>query len=656
MGTERDIAEHKGLEEDICSRISGLDLRNSADIIWAYKNIPQIYEESRTGFCMMTRMMVEHKPSDFNASSIVLEEVGSLLKSCFGNDNDDEEMRFVMSKCGVEVRRHCGGVSMSCVDCFYRLILPFSRICTKQVVDIVAFLFTRTTTAEFDELFEIFSNKKDFLAELHLLKVRLMRERRARYKCEWCRDRGCGALEESIRNMKIAAFEGEHSVERSAKGDEDGVCESDGDQVKMDFYSMEESSKDRRTRGVDGYIGEGLDHSQDKPFYMDGAESGDGGGSSGAEVSCGGDKGSVEDSRCKDLDEGLFRKPGPCLCESSPEDMCVCGGHDPLQEKHSLSEAKRCLLDLETMSPKFFLENTALYLSMSFDEELFLLFRKYMATGYKTVCASNIFKLKEVGMERMEDMVKEVREMKGEILKADGLIVTATTLGLYVDWCVGTFNSISIASIGDYASISKLYIRFLQAFQHRNMLGILQGIFTCKIERVMNIAGAHIVVDLKEIVEIFLRLFGKTETDDSHCGGQRHREDTDGVGPSIQLSETEIERMFNDSRLFDVSSVCIEHELESIVAEIHRHHRMGFLSQIGVLEHFSSGFRSKIVHSLCTNYSTDWRYKRELLHSYRRYPHLFRESDILNTFIKDPVFIVRRTAMDIKEEQIGPVS
>lgn len=683
---QRDDGEHME-HGDICSRISNLDLNNPSDIIWAYKNIKLVSTLSTTEFHSMAKMMMEHRPFDFNSSSIVLDDIGNVIQSHFGGDKEDEEINFVINKCGVEVGRRCTPSSWF-VDYLYRLILPFSRICTKQVVDIVAFLFTRTTVAEFDELFEIFQNKRDFLVELNLLKVRLLRERSERYRCKRCMSYSGElinevglSIEESIRNMKIGSTDSEDpKPEREMDGTEDLKC--DDEQPKgTDFYSIEKDKKDG-SRRMEKCPTEGLKHSQEKPFYADTSvppstvlmdvllvrdcsdvdeetsiESGKAHGS-GILISAGDQPdgiqvpisdtpkeiapGSVEggtESPCNEL----FPSPPPCICRPgyAQEPMtCLCGASDPSEEKHCLSEAKKCLLDLEKVSPKFFLENAALYLSLSFDEELFTLFKKYTKTEYRSVCASNIFRLKTVKKETIEDMLENMQEARGDVLKAEGLVINHTTFKLYVAWCAATFNSISISSAGEYVEISKLYIRFLRVFQHKYMFNIFQGICACKIERISNMIGGHIVNDLEEIVGILL----ETSNREQNSFGEVNGEDV------LSSSVFATEEMLVGLRQLATSDLCIEKDLESIITKLCRSHRKAFLSQISVLNHFSDEFRCKIVQNLCSDYNTDWRYRRELLHTYKKYPHLFRSEDVLDSFTRDRVFIVRRTAMDMKEE------
>lgn len=528
-----------GESKDICSKISSLDLGNPSDVVWAYKNIAHICRSSSADFLRVAEMLMNHKPLDFNASSSVLEEIGNTIHECF-DSTEDEELRFVMDRCGVETGVHTHA-PLWCVDHLYRLVLPFSRICTKQVVDIVAFLFTRTAAAEFDDLFEIFGAKKDFLVELNLLKVRLMRERRERYRCRRC----SASLEDCIRSIKITEV------------DEKGT----------DFYSL-----------VDGDVShpaDDVDHSQNRPFSD-----------------------SSEKTRC--------------LC--MPGGECLCASYDSADEEHCLEEAKRHLLELEKISPRFFLENTALYLSLAADQDLLALFRKYMSTEHRAICTANVFRL-VVDAETVEEMVLVLGT---DVLRADGLVVGRTTLQLYVDWCVATFSSISVSSICDYAEISRLYIRFLQTFRHRRMFGILSGICACKIEKVTSIVSGHLVASLEEIVDIFLDMEDASEMDDVF----RH---------------------------VDADPAPTTKELEQIVMAVQKHHRKAFLSQIGVLRRFGDNLRSRVVAGLCGNYDTDWRYRRELLHAYEQYPDLFKDIDMPDALASDPVFVVRQTALDMKE-------
>ncbi|AFM99261.1 hypothetical protein EHEL_101690 [Encephalitozoon hellem ATCC 50504] len=608
---------------DFSSRIDRLDMGNPEHVVWAYKNIRQAYSHSATDFSRMVKMMAEHRPLDFNTSLIVLEEIGGILHKHFGEEEDDEEISFVASKCGLSITSGESDTCMRYVDYLYRLVLPFAKVCTKQVVDIVAFLFTRTSTAEFDELFEIFGKKKDFLVELYLLKVKLMRERSAKYKCERCRNADKKAsldMEECIKNMKISPSGGE--------------MEKDPEK-KTDFYSIEDVDSIRKESNEK--FPEDLSFSQGKPFFESGVESHslEGGKSLNGSEDRSADGGVLEGKPHLTSDGGSRNTSCECGTDGRPNETCLCASYKPSDEAYCLSEAKKHLLDIESISPRFFLENVALYLSLSFDKELLDLFRKYVNTEYGTVCAFHVFKLKTIDRETSEALIGEMKDAKREILKSENLAVTSTTFNLYVEWCMDTFGSISISSINDYSDISRLYVKFLRAFPHKKMFLILEGMCESRIDRVSNVVYGRIACDLEEIVSIILGLFGDTNEDDRRKASNTLMDD---------------EKIFRNSSRLDAPNFCIKQELEKIVFEVCKRYRKAFLSQIKVLLHFPDDFRLKIVSILCGDYDNDWRYRRALLHSYREHPHFFEGIFNLDIFTRDPVFIVRRTALDIREE------
>lgn len=597
-------------------QIDSLSMDNPGHVIWAYKNLQHVREHSAADFDKMVRMMADHRLPDFNTSLVVLEEVGRVLQSCFREEREDEEISFVASRCGLAIGGERRAAPVWCVDYFYGLVLPFARMCTKQVVDIVAFLFTRTTVAEFDDLFEMFSRKKDFLVELHLLKVRLMRERSIRYKCKRCVEAGgAGGLsvEEWVKGMRISDGKG--------CGEEINRDQGKG----MDFYSIDEPGRERG--GADGADEPGL--SQDRPFIIDEpaskqdfSEDRDAGASEGTEEV----PGHKADGVPEEGQDGL------CRCKEGGA-ACLCGAYEASEEEWSLSEAKRHLVDIEPVSPRFFLENAALYLSLSFDKDVLGLFRKYMGTEYRTACASHIFRLKAVDAETREEMVAELRDAKREMLRSEHLPVTATTLGLYIEWCVDTFDSISMSSVEDYSDIGRLYVRFLRAFPHRKMLVVLEGICGSRIERVANAAGVHIAEHLEEIVETLLRSFDGEGEQENAKGG----------------TVLDDEAVLGGLSRFESPGFCARSELKKIVLEVSKRHRKACLPQIGALAHFDADFRRRVARLLCADSSHDWRYRRELLHSYRRHPGLLDDVLDLDGLARDPVFIVRRTALDIKE-------
>lgn len=610
-------------------RIDRLDMDNPEHIVWAYKNIQQVYNHSTADFSRMIKMMADHKLLDFNTSLVILEEIGGILQAHFGEAKEDEELSFVAKKCGLVVTNRTANASPQCVDYLYRLVLPFSKTCTKQVVDIVAFLFTRTTMGEFDELFEIFDKKKDFLIELYLLKVKLMRERSIRYKCKRCR----GAdkmidleMEECIKNMKIS-FDSKDECNKEVEKDQE---------KKTDFYSIEDDNANRKESNEK--FPEDLSFSQGRPFFESSIES----------FSEEGNKYLDETGEAK-IDRDILNHkshqasgdlPYKTLCKcrrnESVGETCLCASYKLSDEIHCLTEAKRHLLDIESISPRFFLENVALYLSLSFDKELLNLFRKYINTEYRSACAFHIFKLKTVDPETLEAMIKEMKDAKKEILKSDHLVITTTTFNLYAEWCMDTFGSISISSINDYSDISRLYIKFLRVFPHKKMFLILQRMCGSRIDRVSNTVYGHIAYNLEEIVKITLNLFDNVHSNDEE------------KMPSTLLDDGKI---FGNSNRIDTSSFCIRQELEKIVLEVCKRYRKSFLSQIKTLFYFSDDdFKEKIIKILSDDHGNDWRYRRALLHSYKEHPCLFKGAFNLDSFTKDPVFIVRRTALDIKEE------
>ncbi|KMV65319.1 hypothetical protein M970_101600 [Encephalitozoon cuniculi EcunIII-L] len=620
---------------DFSFRINNLDMDNPEHVVWAYKNIQRVYSHSAPDFNKMIRMMMEHRPLDFNTGLVVLEEVANILQSCFVEEKKDEEISFVASRCGLAIGDRTDAPEMQCVDYLYRLVIPFARTCTKQVVDIVAFLFTRTTVAEFDELFEIFGKKKDFLVELYLLKVKLMRERSSNYRCRRCRnvnEMNCLSMEECIKNMKISLV---------------GKSKEEADQEKKtDFYSIDDATQNRKEKcsGAEE-AAEDLALSQDRPFFEPNAES-----DSSASTKCSDtsdEKNKLNGSSPNHKFHQVSNEPSCpnliCMCGTTGQvgTTCLCASYETSDEIHCLGEAKKHLMDIESISPRFFLENVALYLSLSFDEELLNLFRKYTNTEYQAVCASHVFKLRTVDSGTIEAMVEEMRNAKREMLKSDFLPITSTTFGLYIGWCMDTFGSISISSVSDYSDISRLYIRFLRAFRHKKMFLILAEICGCRIERVSAVACAYIADNLEEIVEIFLNLFDNTEAD------PRLSKDEEKVLNTLLNDE----KIFKDVCRLDAPGFCIKQELEKIVLEVCRRHRKAFLPQIKILHRFlDSEFRLKVIGILCTDYANDWRYRRALLHSYRENPCFFKGVLNLTSFTKDPVFIVRRTALDIKEE------
>ncbi|ADM12487.1 uncharacterized protein Eint_101620 [Encephalitozoon intestinalis ATCC 50506] len=615
--------------QDFSFRIDSLNMNDPENVVWAYRNIQQVYSHSAVDFEKMVKIMMGTKLLDFNTSLIVLEMVGNALQDHFEKQKEDEEISFVASKCGLSISSGENKVSTGYIDYLYKLILPFARICTKQVVDIVAFLFTRTSRAEFDELFEMFEKKKDFLVELYLLKVRLMRERSLKYKCGRCKDaREMSSLEmeEWIKNMKISSV--------GELGDDKGVeCEK-----KTDFYSIDSAGGGRREDGMEG-LPEELSFSQDKPFFE-------------STTSPSNNSKDREEAKNKLEGDTLECRPhqrpyeeechdGVCRCrvEESEDKTCLCASYKPSDESRCLKEAKKYLLDIESVSPRFFLENVALYLSLSFDKELLDLFEKYIGTEYEPVCASHIFKLKAIDSGVLEAMIGRMRNSKREMLKSDNLPVTDTTFGLYIEWCADTFGSISISSVNDYSNISKLYIKFLRSFPHKKMFLILEEICESKIERVSDAVYAHIAEDLEEIVKILLNLFNSTEENNKLSKDEE------------KMSMLGDEKTFKNAKRLNSPEFCIEQELERIVLEVCKRYRKAFLSQIRVLDHFPDNeFLLKISKTLCTNYENDWRYRRALLHSYREWPKFFGEILNIDSFTKDPVFIVRRTALDIKEE------
>ncbi|KAH9411380.1 hypothetical protein HK407_05g10480 [Ordospora pajunii] len=662
--------------EGLTAIVDRLDMSNMQDVVWAYKNIEKVYRHSKADFGKMVGMLEKQKEIDFNTGLAILEEIGSVMHACFGKNAIDEEIMFVIEKCGVSLGERSVVPLEWCADYVYKLVLPLSRLFTKQVVDIVAFLFTRTTVAQFDDLFDIFAGKRDVLAELHLLKVRLMRERSVKYKCMMCKGQSKenGAIEDCIRAMKISS---DKTVAR-AKSDmvsDDELIESDkGQMAGTDFYTMDEFER-RKTMSAEKQSS-GQDISHEKPFPEDSCDD------SSVNVrvedtqECLNDcKQAIADDR-KD-DDSVKKCHGTGIPIENAE--CECKACDQAEEYRCLCEAKKHLLEIELTSPKFFIENAALYLSFAFDKDLFGMFKRYIDSGYRGVCAMNLFRLKAVEASILEEMVCQMKDMRRQILRSDDLVVSSTTMKMYVAWCVETFESISTESMHDYLEISKLYARFLRVFRHRKMFFVLDGICGSRIERISNLVGRHLVSDLKEIVEMILSVYkgcgsingglskckscmmmadGQCECRNSSgcaCGGG-HCSAVHQEAYCSECNQNDEEAMiFEGIKDSEDSEGSVRDKLKERILEICKCDRKTFLSQIGIIESFDEEFRARVVKVLCSNYDEDWRYRRALLHCCKMHPWMFKDSGIVDLLAKDRVFAVRKTALDMKNdrEEVG---
>jgi hypothetical protein len=729
---------------ELQTRVGALAFDRPIDIIWLYKNLAHIYWQSPPTFKQILERTSEIKPLDFGSSTAALEEICTMLARCMDEETFDDEMEFVIKESGL-------GVELKderndwCLDYFYRLSLPFARICTKQVVDIAAFLFTRTSVAEFDELFAMFVNKKDFLVELRLLKVRLMRERARKYRCARCKDSDGGSnighlgleenaaasdvvedgaleqrkLEESMRALSIKN-DGENEAVLGEKVlrplDNEGV-ELGSDGVSgMDFYSLDDSHRSRAPRA------EGDPLRSDRPFLSPKEEAASSepmvapgllaelgssimgtGDVTVVAPSTGGPTVAESAPAAPDLNLSVVLhevttisalpalvSPSPaegrkvpfytlenasfssralvlastkkaevvaepssqpsmapatsskCTCNPQESSTCTCATYDLAEEEKCLAEAKKYLIELEKVAPRFFIENATLYLSLSYDGALFDLFKKYAGNEYRTVCAKNIFRLKKVGRDEIEPLIESMRDSEADILQGEDIEISPMTLGMYIRWSSRTFKSLSISSFDDYAPISRLYIKFLREFRHKGMFRILKGIFECKVERVEGAAKPCLIRDLCEICEIFIGVGKCRESVDV----------SDGVDPLPQDSPSkEADDLFRE---IGGPAYDIRRELMDIIREIHAHEhlRKFLLPQLPALMYFSEEFRLSITKGLCTEYGLDWRYRRDLLHAYRRHPHLF-SVNVADELINDPVFSVRRMAALVKEQMGG---
>ncbi|KHN69758.1 hypothetical protein M896_051670 [Ordospora colligata OC4] len=656
--------------EGLTAVVDRLDMNNMQDVIWAYKHIDSVYRHSKADFGKIVGMLTMQKGIDFNTGLMILEEIGNVMHACFGKNVIDEEIMFVIDKCGVDLGDRGNMPLEWCADYVYKLVLPLSRLFTKQVVDIVAFLFTRTTVAQFDDLFEIFTGKKDVLAELHLLKVRLMRERSAKYICTKCRAQRMesDAIEDYIKALKISGNNTATNVENDVMRVNESEIESDKEQiVRTDFYAMDEFER-CKSMSVEKQP-DGLELCQDRPFSEDSHEE---------------SSSKVEDAQeclsdCKQTIVNDFKDSLELTSHGSGTLIvnaeCKCKAYDQSEERRCLDEAKKYLLEIELASAKFFIENAALYLAFTFDKDLLDMFSKYINTEYRGVCAMNLFRMKTVEASVLEQMVCKMSDMRKEILMAESLVVSLATAKMYVAWCAETFESISTQSMNDYLEISKLYARFLRVFRHRKMFFVFDGICGSRVERISSSVGKHLANDLKEIIEMILSLYESNNEiddgvdklksciiiDDEQCEGVVNGAcASDDLNCNVAHQEAhcskcnennEEEIIFEGIKCNEASEAFVRDKLKERILEICKCDKKVFLSQIGVIENFDEEFRTRVIKVLCSNYDEDWRYRRALLHCCKMHPLIFKDSGIVELFAKDRVFAVRRTALDMKQEE-----
>lgn len=295
-------------------------------------------------------------------------------------------------------------------------------------------------------------------------------------------------------------------------------------------------------------------------------------------------------------------------------------------EENHLKQAKDLLLSFNNPSLKFYIENLALYLSLEYDEEIFIKFITFTTGGYKSICASKIFRMTKVPEDKLFCLISAMEGVEKDILKSEGLIVNPQTLKMYVEWCISSFRSLSIALVSDYIDISRLYISFAKEYNHSSMFKIFKLLWDCNVVKVEEQVKLHLIDSLTSIFEIFYT-------------------DQEGECPS---------EVFDSINNFIDKQADTKSTLRDIITQISSTHiyRRSFLRHISVLKYFDQDFRNQVMENLLSSSDLDWRYRKDLLEGcFENYKALGLDcKQFLDVFTKDKVFYVRVRAKEIKQE------
>ncbi|KAF9763652.1 hypothetical protein NGRA_1149 [Nosema granulosis] len=329
------------------------------------------------------------------------------------------------------------------------------------------------------------------------------------------------------------------------------------------------------------------------------------------------DLGITEDMERLNIKTDESKKEGGSIGDSKPF-QC--------SEKDHLKQAKDLLLSFDNPSLKFYIENLALYLSLEYDEEIFVKFINFTTGGYKSICANKIFRLTEVPEEKLCCLISSMENVEKDILRAENLLINSHTFKMFVDWCISSSKGISIALVSDYVDISKCFILFLRKYRHISMFKIFKMLWDCNVVKIDEQIKLNLITVISEIFDIFL--------------------DENSTKKSTEESLDRIDSFFKDP-------VDIKATLKEVVSEMSSTHiyRKSFVHHLAILRHFDQEVKDAAIERMLGDTGLDWRYRTNLLEScFKNHKMLGIDCyKFLDVFTKDKVFYVRMKAKEIKD-------
>ena len=144
-----------------------IDLAEEIDLIYLYRNASIFHE-------LLTPLSLVHI-YDINTALICFGILESAIFSELGLETVDPELEYCMDSSQSSENRPKTEQNQFYIENMEALLSPLLSICSKQAVDLVLFVYQKTSTNYFELLFRSFANEADLLVELHLLMARLLR-------------------------------------------------------------------------------------------------------------------------------------------------------------------------------------------------------------------------------------------------------------------------------------------------------------------------------------------------------------------------------------------------------------------------------------------------------------------------------------------------
>ncbi|KAF7684204.1 hypothetical protein TCON_0600 [Astathelohania contejeani] len=665
--------------------------QNDLNTLWIYRNLHVILEHVSIDYLLDTvlPLLNNYYIEDFNILCLVLEAVEKeVLYLCEDKQNFGEELKFVMEKSGLAISNKETKQDMNhdektrVLIGLARLIRQFIGRRTKQVVDIFIYISIWAGYRVFYDLVEEFRGREDFLLEILLVRIRLIKEEIVEYET----GKKFSLLD--IERNKTVNKDNEGSViQGDIKNEEDDI-KKDEDDIKKDEDDIkkdEEDTKKECTPNKDDKKEEHNSSDDDKTDISYNFENYK-------------DKIIFEEDRIINetntnkiifeenrviigneesiIDESVLNS---AILERKVEeasfhslDMDLDGWDIPTSEysedsseykvEHPpyyyltdcLEKAKEIIIKMDKnadyKTQRFLIDKIANYLCYTYDKDLMELFIRLSNIGnLKAVSISHLHRI-PIDNTALHNIIENT-DMRLFFLNINPEFFQKKNLEYiylkkYVEWNISFFTSYYPQSFDEYIISSCCFIHILKNFPFQFLFPIFFELFNCENETFRQSVRLKLMENLHEIGEIFLSKENEfiAKLENMTLDGNHKENECSTLKCIENLVKTNI-MMKQDSLLENFKHILL------VISKENDEIRKKFLTQFDILKILKNESQAEFIDLISSNLiqgCSDWRYQMLLLKCFYENKEYIGENNWLKLepFTKSRIFSVRMLAQE----------